>query len=410
MSKKLDLTKSLYDLCKEYPELIDIMVELGFTEAENEMTLNTVGRVMRIPKGAQIKKIPMNKVVMALMNNGFELAGNPDLDKSDDKEPRNAADIMKDKMEAARILIETKGHPLNLFAKENKVLITEIDKTKELMLQFEDSRSEEQAEMILNQISLLRTIAIHYAKKGDLLYPHMKHKYEISGPSDLMWTDDDEIRDELRRLDGCNIREQEYLERLARVIKRMEEMLIKEKNVLFPICAKFFQKQEWYNIYQDSKDYAKCFVEFIKWPEAEEFFAQQKASCAADGDIIRLPGGHFTPEQLRAVLNTIPIEISFVDENNINAFFNEGPKLFKRATMAIDRDVFSCHPPKIEMMVRSIIDDFRSGVRDSVPVWMEKEGIPVLVNYIAVRDENGKYLGTLECVQKMDEAKKHFGK
>ena len=78
--------------------------------------------------------------------------------------------------------------------------------------------------------------------------------------------------------------------------------------------------------------------------------------------------------------------------------------------MAIDREVYSCHPPKIEMMVRSIIGDFKSGARDSVPVWMEKEGVPVLVTYMAVRDENGKYIGTLECVQKMDDAKRYFEK
>nr|MCR5416749.1 PAS domain-containing protein [Pseudobutyrivibrio sp.] len=242
------------------------------------------------------------------------------------------------------------------------------------------------------------------------LYPHMKHKYEITGPSDVMWSVDDEIRDELRFIEGSNLKKQEYMTRLENVITRMEEMIYKEKNILFPICTRFFETEEWYNIYQDSKDYAPCLVDFVSWPEAEEYFANKKAESKTEGNIIQLPGGHFTPEQLRAVLNTIPIEISFVDENDINCFFNEGPKLFKRAGMAIDRDVFTCHPPKIEMMVRSIIDDFKSGARDSVSIWMEKEGVPVQVTYMAVRDENKKYVGTLECVQEMTEAKKHFEK
>ena len=64
-----------------------------------------------------------------------------------------------------------------------------------------------------------------------------------------------------------------------------------------------------------------------------------------------------TVPQLEALLNTLPIEITFVDDNNINRFFNEGPKVFKRPQMAIDREVFSCHPPKIEAMVRAILDD-----------------------------------------------------
>ena len=89
-----------------------------------------------------------------------------------------------------------------------------------------------------------------------------------------------------------------------------------------------------------------------------------------------------TVPQLEALLNTLPIEITFVDDNNINRFFNEGPKVFKRPQMAIDREVFSCHPPKIEAMVRAILDDFRN--------------------------KKGNYLGTVEVVQDMQFAKEHF--
>ncbi|MBQ9462003.1 MAG: PAS domain-containing protein, partial [Clostridia bacterium] len=111
---------------------------------------------------------------------------------------------------------------------------------------------------------------------------------------------------------------------------------------------------------------------------------------------------------LAALLNTIPMEITFVDANDINRFFNEGEKVFKRPGMAIDREVFSCHPPKIEPMVRGIITDFRNGTRDRVPIWMEKGGRTMLVQYMAVRDKDGKYLGTVELVQDMEFAKEHF--
>ena len=82
--------------------------------------------------------------------------------------------------------------------------------------------------------------------------------------------------------------------------------------------------------------------------------------------------------------------------------------MFKRPRMAIGRDVFSCHPPKIETMVRNIIEDFRNGTRDCVPIWMEKGGRTMLVTYRAVRDANGHYLGTMELVQDMEFAKEHF--
>ena len=128
-----------------------------------------------------------------------------------------------------------------------------------------------------------------------------------------------------------------------------------------------------------------------------------------DGEIV-LPGGHFTKEQLIALLDTIPLEITFVDGNDINRFFNDNglPKAFKRPLMAIDRDVYSCHPPKIEPMVREIITMFKKGIQDEVAIWVKKNGKDMLVKYMAVRDKNKKYLGTMEIVQDMDFARKHF--
>lgn len=254
-------------------------------------------------------------------------------------------------------------------------------------------------------ISFIRDISVHYAKKGDLLYPLLKVKYGVSGPSDVMWTVDDEIRDEISLLAKTENHDRKWNERFENVLKRAEEMIYKEQNILFPICAVNFTEDEWKGIYRDSHDYDLCFgVEKAVWAEAETV-TESKASY--DGEIV-MPGGHMTLEQLTALLNTIPIEITFVDADNINRYFNEGPKVFKRPNMAIDREVFSCHPPKIEPMVRSIIEDFRSGVRESVPVWMDKGGKCFLVTYMAVRDKNKNYLGTVEVVQNMEFAKAHF--
>ena len=82
--------------------------------------------------------------------------------------------------------------------------------------------------------------------------------------------------------------------------------------------------------------------------------------------------------------------------------------MFKRPGMAIGREVFSCHPPKIEQRVRRIIEEFRNGTLDQVPVWMNKNGRTMLVTYMAVRDRDNNYLGTLELVQDMEFAKEYF--
>lgn len=339
--------------------------------------------------------------------------------------------IRQERERMAAEYVKEVGHPLYTFTKENEALKKVIDEAREALSRHEVDRK------LLGRV---RELAIHYAKKGDLLYPHLKVRYGISGPSDVMWTVDDEIRDELAALSrklqdenpGTVLQGEKELQRFEAVLTRAEEMIYKEEKILFPNCALNFTRDEWVQIYHDSKDYAPCFgVENAVWLEAE---TTQKSAAkeiqetnkknemqrntnsktfygreATPGDQeIVMAGGHMTVAQLAAMLNTIPMEITFVDDQNINRFFNEGPKDFKRPKMAIDREVFSCHPPKIEAKVRMILNEFRAGTLDKVPVWMEKNGKTMLVTYMAVRDQDGNYIGTLELVQDMGFAKEHF--
>lgn len=333
-----------------------------------------------------------------------------------------AASVKEKKLAATAALTGITGHPLQTFTRENEVLENVIRECR--------NEIEETNTISPELFGKLREVAIHYAKKGDLLYPHLKVEYGISGPSDVMWTTDDEIRDELADLQkrwpfakrnagqsGKKLTDTEtkWMERFIVALQRVEDMIYKEANIFFPNCVLNFTEEEWFGIYRDSKDYPVCFgVENATWEAAEKFLKKKseafvsKKIMGKKTDEIIMPGGHLTVAQLTAMLNTIPMEVTFVDEDNINRFFNEGPKDFKRPGMAIDREVFSCHPPKVEQQVRRIIGEFRNGTLDKVPIWMEKNGKTMLVTYMAVRDAQGTYLGTMELVQDMGFAKEHF--
>lgn len=468
--KKLDLRLSVYELTEQYPELIEILEKAGLTEITKKKVLSSVGRIMTLPKGARMKGISMEELEAELNRHGFSVDGTgtteqiksylkrlgegEDLESvradfvKDFKEV-DAAEIMnaeqellkegtpleevqklcdvhsalfhgktreeqianaekavatslrEQKLAVAAELVAIPGHPLHTLTLENEALAKVIEKCREAV------KSGHVESRLLEEV---RQLAIHYAKKGDLLYPHLKVKYEITGPSDVMWTVDDEIRDEFAALaKKAASQDEDWLKRLDEALTRADEMIYKEANILFPNCALHFTDEEWYGVYHDSKDYAECFgVENGIWKEAEAA-KSRKASSVSDGEIV-MAGGHMTIEQLTAMLNTIPLEISFVDADNINRYFNEGPKVFKRPGMAIDREVFSCHPPKIEKQVRRIIEEFRAGTLDRVPVWMDKNGRTMLVTYMAVRDKDGVYLGTMELVQDMEFAKEYFTK
>ena len=597
MEKILDLNKSVAALVKEYPEVSDIMFSLGFTEVKKPAMLNSVGRIMNLKKGSQMKKIPMEEIVRAFREKGFTVLGVEEpsgnrtealrslLDRLSDGEDLESvradfvrdfqdvdpAEIMKaeqglmesgmplskvqklcdvhsalfhgssreekianaeravqaslknsggkaegknyiQKSAEAEALIRIPGHPLSTFTKENEALRKFLQESQagweELLSLLSGEKDEEKGKQegqaaptwgnllstFSEELAKLRSFIVHYAKKGDLLYPLLKVKYDVAGPSQVMWTVDDEIRDSLgelrrelvekskgerrigntgeeadyedeeRKVDeediAKNILNSYFLKKYLAVRNRMEEMIYKEENILFPMCAMQFQKEEWIQIYFDSKDYEPCFSVFpVEWKEAEESRISEEvgkesgkesgisketgkggekevgkepgntledllrrvealegkarqsvsefSASSADGEIV-MPGGHLKKQELIAMLNTIPVEITFVDKDNINRFFNEGPKVFKRPQMAIDREVFSCHPPKVEPMVRTIIGNFREGKEEEVPIWMEKGGKPFLVRYMAVRDKEKNYVGTLEAVTDMTEAKEYF--
>ena len=516
MEKKLDLSKSVYDLVKEYPEVIDIMKGLGFSEITNKVMLNSVGKIMTIPKGAKMKGVSMIDIVSAFMKAGFTLEGEmPNLhgdeaasakdapvetaatQVEESKASQNtetneedtvtdserveqlkgflkrlgtgeelgsvredfasqfkhveASEIMKaeqglmregtpleevqqlcdlhsalfhgstiheqmdaehakveavleaqEKSKSVVALVETVGHPLNQLTEENKAL---NDLIEELRPKVADKTA------TIDDVNTVRQLSVHYAKKGDLLYPKLKVDYAIGGPSMVMWTVDGDIRDQLGDLAKSSQSVDDWYRRFDELLTRAQEMIYKEQNILFPICAENFTTQDWYQIYKDTAQYEEIFgVKRIAWPEADAALATQTRKSSGDDNTIGLIGGTLTVDQLDAMLNTMPMEVTFVDHEDINRYFNDGEKVFKRPTTAIGRDVFSCHPPKVEPIVRGIIDSFRKGDRDNVAVWLEKQGRPFYVNYMAVRDKNKKYLGTLELVQDMQFAKDHFAR
>lgn len=295
-------------------------------------------------------------------------------------------------------LINTPGHPLQTLTRENDAITSFINELQRKIAAKEDLGSNP---------TLLKDIAIHYAKKGDLLYPHLSVAYGVTGPSNVMWTVDDEIRDEISRLAKAQERTESWMDRFQKVLQRAIEMIYKETNILYPLTATYFSPQDWYNIYQDAKDFDNVLGVIPElWPEAEANYTEP---IIMDGEV-QMPGGTMTIAQLTAMLNVIPLEITFVDAADINRYFNEGPKDFKRPQMALGREVFTCHPPKIQPMVHNIIKSFKEGTKNEVAIWMKKADRTKLVKYMAVRDRQGKYLGTMEIVQDMEFAKEYFSK
>ena len=118
------------------------------------------------------------------------------------------------------------------------------------------------------------------------------------------------------------------------------------------------------------------------------------------GGNIQLPSGSFSAEELMAILNTVPVDMTFVDKNDKVKYFTQGShRIFTRSRSIINRDVRLCHPPGSVHIVEKIIEDFKTGKASHAPFWIQMRGKFIYIEYYALRNENGEYLGTLEVSQ-----------
>ena len=134
-----------------------------------------------------------------------------------------------------------------------------------------------------------------------------------------------------------------------------------------------------------------------------------EVTSAEDGNI-SLPSGKFSSEELLAILNTLPVDITFVDRNDKVKYFSQGKeRIFDRNRAILGRDVRMCHPPSSVHIVDQIVGDFKNGKADSAPFWIQMGEKFIHIEYFALRNEKGEYLGTLEMSQELTEKRKISG-
>lgn len=305
------------------------------------------------------------------------------------------------------------GHPIQVFMDENDILEIKIKNIEELAQGDDLGKLQE-------EIKLLRiNIVAHYSRKADLIYPLLDRTYNYSGPSNVMWGVDGEIRNDMGSIVGLGEKLPNFEEVLNRALTRAKEMIYKENNILLPLCAEKFSEEDWMRIYLELSEYENFIEEGDQvWEEAERKREELKViggKLARDReeevdmkqDII-LGSGHMTVEQILGVLNAIPMELTFIDDKDTNRFFSDHTPRFKRPDMAIGRDVHACHPPRSKPLASKIIEDFKAGRKDKYEFFRYLNDEPVYIRYIAVRNEDGEYLGTLEAVEDLDYAEEHF--
>lgn len=310
------------------------------------------------------------------------------------------------------------AHPVYLFKLENREIEKIAGFLKDAVEKKEDYELQQLKEKLNELLTQLRGIKIHYERKEQLLFPYLEREGFI-GPSKVMWGKDDEIRDLLKKASSEieNITQGEELDAyikniLDTLIEEVTGMIFKEENILFPTSIEKLSANDWVEILKESDEVGYVFIEKPK--EIGALLKELKASLLEEPTfeegVASLPTGSMQMKELIWMLNTLPVDITFVDKDDKVKYFSDSKdRIFTRTKSIIGRRVQNCHPPQSVDVVEKILKSFKEGKRDFVDFWINPNGKYIYIRYFAMRDEEGKYIGTLEVTQDITEMKKLEG-
>lgn len=297
------------------------------------------------------------------------------------------------------------GHPIHTWKMENKELDMLVNFKLQLHVErFERDDSDDNRFKIIEDLNLLWDVDKHYSRKENLLFPFLE-KYGIFGPTKVMWGVDDAIRasikDAKRRLIEYNGNKREVLMALRLVIREVTEMIFKEENILFPMALQKLTEDEWLKIAKESDEIGYCLTAPTSvWKPVRHPLPIENKEIANEEGFIRFETGILSVKQLETIMNHLPVDITFIDENDVVRYFSHGKeRIFVRTKAVIGRTVQNCHPPQSVHVVEQLLADFKSGKKDVEDFWIPVKDKFVYIRYFAVRDQEGKYMGTLEFTQ-----------
>ncbi|MCD6333395.1 MAG: DUF438 domain-containing protein [Bacteroidales bacterium] len=327
--------------------------------------------------------------------------------------------VLEGSIDLSGVKIVPPGHPVDTFRRENAMLKETTGRARNLLNQLAEPGEKEQ-ELILHllaEFNSLMDVDKHYQRKEYLLFPFLEKK-GITGPPKVMWGKHDEIRERIK--DAIEILRTPGLSAAELLGKRpllfdpalnsIDDMVIKEEEILFPMSLDNLSETEWFDIYKQTLSIGFCLYDPVdEWKPTGIEISEQKNSTLNDSSI-QLPSGSFSTEEIMAILNTLPVDMTFVDQNDKVKYFSRGShRIFTRSRSIINRDVRLCHPPGSVHIVEKILEDFKTGKADRAPFWIQMNNRFIYIEYYALRNEAGEYLGTLEVSQDLTEQRKLEG-
>ncbi len=295
-----------------------------------------------------------------------------------------------------------KGHPLWVYMRENALIV-------ELISKLENSYGH------LGEFSKLfeqlAKVERHLERKENQLLPYLEQYGKIK-ESQAVWKSQHDIRNELtvlRAFIGTK-----YIPNIKRhslnLFDELENMIKMEEQILFPMAYSLLTKEEWIAMREGEEEIGWMIETPPPYPPNQKQNSKKRKLPFETNDKIYYDEGYLTPEQVNSIFKTLPIDITYVNENDQVVFYNRGAeRVFPRSAGIIGREVKFCHPPKSIDQVLTILEAFKNGTQNKAEFWIEFKERFIHISYFAVRDENRNYKGVIEMSQDVTDIRKLEG-
>ena len=290
-------------------------------------------------------------------------------------------------------------HYLN---EENKALIDILNSFKSIIKTEKLSDNKK----LLDFIVQIKKYNDHLFKLENILFPYLEKRDERFNGLQILWALHDQTRSLIKSTENeiqTTNEEKVLKQKISQLYFKLYGLVQKQELILFPSAVKFLSDYEFGEMHNQSFDYS---FPYIDPPHEESLDNQSDNTIDSLSNIFISDTGQLDFEQLSLMLNALPFDITFVDENDEVAYFsNPVKRIFPRSKAAIGRNVRNCHPPKSVHIVEKILTSFKNNEKDIATFWINVNGFMVLIKYICLRNSKGEYKGTIEVVQEINDIK-----
>ncbi len=290
---------------------------------------------------------------------------------------------------------------------DNKGVVDFLKKTRSLLKKINTNYDKDTANQIISAFEVLDRFTEHYTVKENIIFSLLEQKWEQHQCVKLMWSFHDDIRKNIKRtielLKQHHFDLKEFNKVSSKVYFNIGTILFREEKILFPIMSDTLDNDVFDDMLLQFSEFNLTFVDIQIDKKTQKVENLQN-------DIINLSTGKVTIEQLELIFNHLPVDMTYVDENDEVKFFSS-PKhrIFPRTTGIIGRKVQNCHPPESVDVVNKIVASFKNNEKDEANFWFHLGKKYILIRYFAVRNEAGDFKGVLEVSQEIQEIQEITG-